>query len=67
MKKHAIENLILLLLFSPLFMWLLPFGSFDPTTWGFYISLLFAGFIVIGARADVERGLKWLSKKQDRS
>jgi hypothetical protein len=65
MRKNAIENILMTVIFSPLFMWLLPFGSFDPTTLGFYISILFPGFIVIGARADVNRGLKWLQKKQD--
>ena len=65
MRKNAIENILMTVIFTPLFMWLLPFGSFDQTTLGFYISILFAGFIVIGARADVKRGLKWLQKKQD--
>lgn len=30
---------------SLLFMWLMPFGSFDPTTFGFYCSVALAVFI----------------------
>lgn len=49
--KHLPEIVIM----SAVFMWLVPFGSFDPTQIGFYLSVFLAIFISVVTRLLLDR------------
>jgi hypothetical protein len=49
--KHLPEIIIM----SLVFMWLMPYGTFDPTQMGFYLSILLAVFISLVTRFLLKR------------
>jgi hypothetical protein len=51
------------LLISPIFMWLLPHGSFNPTEFGFYYAILVGISTSYLSTWSTKKGLKWLSGK----
>ena len=63
--RNLTENVVLIVVFSPFFMWLLPFGSFDPSTKEFYLSIVACVFVIIGAKSDAKKGLKWLANRMN--
>ncbi|WP_157501535.1 hypothetical protein [Echinicola vietnamensis] len=46
-KKHKARFWISWLVMALIFMWLMPYGSFNPTIIGFWMSVLTAGIIAI--------------------
>ncbi len=53
--KTVIKNIIFITSWSVIFMWLIPWGTFDPTQVGFYMCIVLAVFCVVT--------IPWMIKK----
>jgi hypothetical protein len=53
--KPLLNHLPEIIFMSLVFMWLMPYGTFDPTQMGFYLSILLAVFISLVTRFLLKR------------
>ena len=66
-KNHQRQALIALILSIPLFMWLMPFGSFDPRDPGFWLAIAVAVIIeLIGNWVFTGIQQRWGTAEKDK-
>jgi hypothetical protein len=53
--NRLLKHLPEIIFMSLVFMWLMPYGTFDPTQMGFYLSILLAVFISLVTRFLLKR------------